>query len=353
MSYLDAEVQDGVVVIRLDQPGARVNTLTRDMLGDLRAVLDRLESEPQILGAVIISGKEDNFIAGADIRSFMEVRDKEEILDLIREGQALFSRLESLAKPVVAAIHGACAGGGLELALACHYRLATRHKSTSFSLPEVQLGLSPGLGGTQRLPRLVGLTKGLELILSGKNVYPEAARKMGLIDATIHRQGLLEAAKRAALGLANATLERHRRRAPLVSTVLERSPLNSMLYGKALETVQKRTRGNYPAPPRIVEVIRTGFEKGVAAGLEAEAQCFAELLFTPEARSLIHLFFARNACRKNPHRELAREVGTIGVLGAGLMGSGIAQVSAERGFEVLLKDRSLELAAAGKGRVYR
>ena len=362
MAFFDLEIptgetSDGVAVIFFDQQGSRVNTLETAAFREFGEVLDSIERNPAVKSAVLISRKQDSFVVGADIKEFLTFETPAQVSALIREGHALLERLERLSKPVVAAVHGAAVGGGLELILACHYRLATQHLKTKFALPEVNLGLLPGLGGTQRLPGLVGLQQGLEMALTGKSVYAKPALKMGLVDALIHPQGLLEAGKMAAKGLANGTVER---RAPkrdlrsrVTSAVLERTPLSRVVYNQAEETVQKKTRGNYPAPAKIIETVRVGQEQGMKAGLEAEAQNFAELVFTPQSKALIHLFFAKSATEKNPFKGAAKEIHTVGVLGAGLMGSGIAQVSAEGGQQVFLKDRTLEIAAKGKGAIWK
>jgi 3-hydroxyacyl-CoA dehydrogenase / enoyl-CoA hydratase / 3-hydroxybutyryl-CoA epimerase len=349
----DIQNENGIAIIWLDQEGERVNTLSTQALREFAGVLDTLEQSPDIKAAILISRKKDSFIVGADIKEFAAFQTKEEVITLIREGQALFNRLESFKKPVVAAIHGACVGGGLELVMACSYRLATEHKRTLFALPEANLGLLPGLGGTQRLPRLVGLQQGLEMILTGKNVYAKPARKMGLVDAIIHPAGLLEAAKRAAQGLVDGSTEHKQRKVKLTETLLEKTPLNNIIYNKAAETVQEKTKGNYPAPPKIIETVRTGMTKGFKAGLEAEVQNFSELVFTPQSKALRHLFFAKNAAEKNPYKSVAKSVKNVGVLGAGLMGSGIAQVSTQAGYSVLLKDQTLEFASKGKGNIYK
>ncbi len=351
MRGFEVERTGGVALVWLDTPG-RVNKLSSAMLEGFAAFLDEFEKDGELQGAVLISRKEDSFIVGADLEELRAIASPEEAKAIVQRAHALLSRLAGLAKPVVAAIHGPCVGGGLELALACHYRLATTHPKTHFALPEVNLGLLPGAGGTQRLPRLIGLQSALEMMLTGKRVYAKPARKLGLVDALVHPPGLLGAAKRAALGLARGDMKRPRKKAPLGRALLERTPLRRVVFSKAREGILKRTHGNYPAPERIVACVRTGLERGMTAGLEAEAAHFSELLFTPESQALVNLFFLKNAAEKNPYPGAAREVKCIGVLGAGLMGSGIAQISAEAGYEVLLKDQSLELAAKGRKAVF-
>ncbi len=348
----DAQKDKSIATIYLDGP-EKVNKLSTAAMREFGEVLDRLEQERDIRAAVLYSRKKDSFIVGADIEEFREFQTPEEVKRLIEEGHDLFNRLENLSKPVVAAVHGPAVGGGLELILACSYRLASEHEKTKFALPEVNLGLLPGLGGCQRLPRLVGVQKGLELILTGKNIYAKPARKMGLVDALIHPQGLLRAAKEAAQGLLLGKLTPRRNSQGWRDKLLERTPLSRIVYRQAEENVQKRTRGNYPAPPKIIETVRTGQEKGMKAGLQAEADNFAELVFTSESKALVHLFFAKNASEKNPYKDDAKHIQKVGVLGAGLMGAGIAQVSAEGEHEVLLKDQNFEMAAKGKGTIWK
>ena len=356
MAFFDVEVSDGVAVLSFDQAESRINTLSTAAMREFAQILDTLEHDDSAQSAVVISRKKDSFVVGADIKEFLTFEEPAQVTALIAEGHALLGRLEAFSKPIVAAVHGPAMGGGLEFILACHYRLATLHPKTRFALPEVNLGLLPGLGGTQRLPRLVGLQQGLELALTGRSVYAKPALKMGLVDALIHPAGLLEAAKKAAQGLVDGSVARREPkrdwRQQLTGAVLERTPLIRVVYSQAEETVAKKTRGNYPAPPKIIDAVRTGQERGMRAGLEAEARHFAELLFTPEARALIHLFFAKSAAEKNPFKAAARPVETVAVLGAGLMGAGIAQVSAEGDKAVRLKDQTLELAVRGKGRIW-
>ena len=355
VSRVELERRGDVGIVWLDPEGAPVNTLSTALLERFGEILDEIERDDGVRAAVIASRAPGSFLAGADIREFLRFAGPDEVRAIIAQGHDLLARLESAGTPVVAAVHGACMGGGLELALACRAIVASDHADTRFALPEVRLGLLPGLGGTQRLPRRVGLPAALDMALTGRSVYARRARRMGLVDATVPPEGLLAAALQAARGLAGGTWTRPTpRRRPLErlqATALARP----LVWRSAQRSVAKASGGHFPAPPRILHAIRAGVERGAAAGFEAEARAFSELLFTPEARALIHLFFAQSAARKNPFREVAapRPVERLAVIGAGLMGAGIAQVSAQRGLRVLLKDRELALAAKGKGSVYR
>jgi len=355
MSRIELERRGDVGVLWLDPDGASVNTLGAELLTRFGELLAEMEQDEALRAGVIASRAPRSFLAGADIRSFLEYQTVEQVRAVLREGHALLDRLERARKPVVAAVHGACMGGGLELALACRAIVASDHASTRFAFPEVQLGLLPGLGGTQRLPERVGVASALDMALTGRSVYARRARRIGLIDVTVPREALLDAAVKAAGGLASGGWRRPTPRRRPREALQESALARPLLWRQARAQVAKASGGHYPAPERIVQAVRAGLERGRAQGLEAEAQAFAELLFTPEARALIHLFFAQSAARKNPFATHAepRGVDAVGVVGAGLMGSGIAQVSVRQGLRVLLKDVDLDAAARGKGSVYR
>ena len=353
MSYAEIEKENGVAIVWMDQPGEKVNKISIDLVDEFKTMLDGLEGDKAVRAIVLISRKPDNFIAGADIDKFRDMTSPEDGEMLSRHGHALLNRMAAFPKPIVAAIHGATLGGGLEVALACHYRIAGDDPKTVLALPEVKLGLLPGGGGTQRLPRLVGLQASLDMMLTGKNIYPRQAKKMGLVDDLIHPYGLLEAAKKAALKLADQPLKRKKRQ-PLLAEILESTSLTrSVVYKKATELVQKQTWGNYPAPFKIIECVKAGMEKGMDAGLEAESKKFGELIVSPQSRELIQIFLSITAMKKNPLKGMVRPVRKVGVLGAGLMGAGIANVSAANGMEVLLKDVSFDALGQGEKAVWQ
>ena len=344
---------NGIATLWIDQPDKRVNTISESTLTAFEEALDALERDPNVRGVVFISGKDASFIAGADLDMIKTFESPADVRALSRRAHQLVKRVQSLRVPTVAAINGPAMGGGLEMTLGCTYRIATTHDKTKLALPEVQLGILPGGGGTQHLPRLVGIQQALGMMLTGKNIYPKKAKRIGLVDALIHPPGLHHAAKTAARQLADGSLTPQRAEQSLSDRLLESNTLSRrIIYQQAGERTAKRTHGNYPAPPKIIECVKVGMEDGLEAGLDLEARYFGELVFTPESKALVSLFFAKQKADKNPLAAQARPVREIGVLGAGLMGAGIAQVSAENGVDVVLKDQNLELAAKGQKHVW-
>ena len=350
---IEFDEKDGIAVWWLDDPSEPHNALNMPTLDDIERALDET-AERGARAAVIISGKPNSFVVGADIRMLRDVESAPDAASISHRGHELLGRVREAEIPFVAAIHGPALGGGLELALACSYRIATDHDATKFGLPEVNLGLLPGGGGTQLLPRLVGLQKSLELMLTGKNTYPKPARRMGLVDALIHKPGLLRAAREAALALAgDGDEEPEGTRASWQTRAMEATRvMREIIYKKAAESADKKTRGNYPAPRKIIDCVRTGLEDGFDEGLRQEERSFGDLAVSPQSRELIRLYFAKNEAEKNPLSDQVHTVKTVGVLGAGLMGGGIAQVSAEAGLEVIVKDRNLGLAAQAKKQLF-
>ena len=348
--------EGNIAVLTLDVPGQPVNTLQARFAEDFQKTLATLEQgidAGRVRAAVIVSGKRDSFLAGADIDMLKQVHSAAEATKLSQTGQAGMQRVEDLGQriPVVAAIHGACLGGGLELALACSSRVASDDPKTVLGLPEVQLGLIPGAGGTQRLPRLVGLQTALDLILTGKQLKAQKAQRIGLVDEVVPAAILLDVAVARAQRLAEAASPEPRRGpAPLSAAgfkklALEDNPLGrKVMFDQAKKMLMRKTRGNYPAPERALEVIRAGYRGGVAAGYAAEARAFGGLVVSPQAAQLIEIFKAVTALKKDSGTDdasaKARPVRKVGMLGAGLMGAGIAYVTASLAkTPVRLKDK--------------
>jgi 3-hydroxyacyl-CoA dehydrogenase/enoyl-CoA hydratase/3-hydroxybutyryl-CoA epimerase len=349
---LTTERRDDVLIIWIDVPGEPVNTLGPSMVGEFEAVFAEVENDKEIKAVVIASAKPSGFIAGADVGQFANFKSAHDGSQVSALGQELLNRLEKLRTPTVAAIHGACLGGGLETALACRYRVATNDPSTVLALPEVQLGVIPAMGGTQRLPQLIGLQGALDMILSGRNIRAVKAAKMGLVDEVVHPSILLDVAVDRARALSTGKLKPARRSSGPSDILLAGNPIGrSVVFRKARESVVEKTHGHYPAPLAALDAIRMGYDRGFKSGLNLEATLFGELAVSEVSRQLVYLFFARNATRKDPgvtgQAPEPREVRKLGVLGAGFMGAGIASIAVQEGTLVRLKDTEPKRVAAG------
>lgn len=357
-SAVTVEITDGIAVLTFDVPGEKQNTLNERSARALADAFASVEHDDSVKGIVLISGKAD-FIAGADITMLQRCTTAEQVETLSKDMHAQLARIEQSRKPVVAAIHGACLGGGLEVALACHWRLATDSPKTSLALPEVMLGLLPGGGGTQRLPRLVGLATALDMLLTGKTIRAAKAKRMGLVDQLTIPFGLKDAAVTSCQRLVSGALKRVDRKERLQTqdkvkeaALEETTAGRAVVFSQARATVMDKTLGLYPAPLAILDVV----EHGLAHpddGFAYEARRFGGLAMTEEARSLMHLFFAQTALKKNRYGSPAKKASTLGVIGAGLMGSGIADVSANKGLRVLMKDVSAEGLARGQKAIWQ
>ncbi|HEX6277540.1 MAG TPA: fatty acid oxidation complex subunit alpha FadJ [Polyangiaceae bacterium] len=339
---------DGVAVVRIDVPGETMNTLRDDFAQELEAALEGIEKDSAVKAVVIASGKPDNFVAGADIKMLRAIRTANEAAELTKRGRRALDRVASSTKPFVAAIHGACLGGGLELALACHGRVASSDDKTRLGLPEVQLGLLPGLGGTQRLPRLVGVEAALDLMLTGKHLDAKRAQRIGLVDEVVPAPIVVDVAAKRALELAQNGGKRRAKKGgkrAVMEALFVKNPLGrGFFFDQAKKRTLAKTHGNYPAAERILEVVRLGLSRGIDAGFGAESEAFGELAVSAEARELIGIFFAQNDLKKDSGTTDGdaepRKVRRVGVLGAGLMGAGIAYVTAVNAkLPVRLKDR--------------
>ena len=336
---------DGVAVVTLDHPTKPVNTLTPDLVREFHDKAAPLLDDDSVRAVVVTSAKPDNFIAGADL-DVIEGLGAEEISAMSREGNALLERIATQAKPVVAAVHGAALGGGMEVAMACHYIIASNHPATVFGQAEVQLGLLPAGGGTQRLVERAGLTAALPLLLTGKRFRARKAKKLGVVDALTTPGGITETACRAALALAEGRLKRVPKKLTPADRAARFEPARGLILKKARERTERQTRGNYPAPLAILDCVETGLKHGRTAGLARESEYFGQLATTAVSRSLVWLFHAMNEAKKPLQGPDPRSADRIAVLGAGFMGAGVASVSLGHG-SVVLRDLTDEALAAG------
>ncbi len=338
---------DGLATVDFDTPRRKVNVWSRETLDELEEVLAELTARGDLSAIVFRSAKPDSFIAGADLDMLAGVTSGAEATALSRRGQTVFGRLADLSVPTVAAVHGACVGGGLEFALACSFRVASDGDVTRLGFPEVQLGILPAWGGTQRAPRVVGLQEALGLVLTGRLVSGRSAARTGLVDRAVPEARLTEAARE----LARAAVRGEGAEAGgggLARLLLERNPVGRRLvFARARRTTGEKTGGHYPAPFMAIDVMEIGLAEGMAAGLVAEAEAVGELATTPAARNLMWLHRRREQARKPLSYGTARPVRRLGVLGAGVMGGAIAEVAAWNGIQVRLKDIDHARVAAG------
>ncbi|RYV02125.1 fatty acid oxidation complex subunit alpha FadJ [Shewanella sp. OPT22] len=328
---------DGIAVLTMDVPGDSVNTLQAKFAEEITDLLKEIKADRNIKGMVVISGKKNSFIAGADIKMLDACATAEDARTLSKQGHEVFAELESLPFPVVAAIHGNCLGGGLELAMACHMRICSDSPKTMLGLPEVMLGLLPGGGGTQRLPRLVGIATALDMMLTGKQLRPKQALKNGLVHDVVPNSILLDAAIELAKG---GKKKPAKRKTPLVNKILESNSFGrNIMFDQAAKQVNKKTQGNYPAPPKIIDCVKVGMSKGLVAGLDIEARHFSDLVMTKESAALRSIFFATTEMKKEAGEADAKKVNKAVVLGGGLMGGGIASVTTTKaGIPARVKD---------------
>lgn len=341
--------EGGIAIVRLDNQEGKMNTISLGMQKESETIFrTRILTDPSIKAVVFISSKPDNFIAGADIDMIKSVEDKSMLKDITMKGHAFFDEIKKTKLPLVAAINGAALGGGLEWAMYCDYRIATTSPKTVLGLPEVKLGLLPGMAGTYHLPKMVGYAAALDMILTGKNVRPDKAKKMGLVDLVVDPASLESVAIQQAKGLVAGTVKVSKRKRDWMSWFLEETPIGqNMMFKKAQEGVDKNAKGKYPAPYKILEVLKNNIGKPRMTHLQDESTKFAELAASPESAALIGLFHGTTAVKKHDFGSPKHPVKTIAVLGAGLMGAGIAQVSVDNGkYRVLLKDKD----AVGVGR---
>lgn len=341
---------DGIAILTMDVPGESMNTLKMEFAEQVTQVLDQIESDSSITGVVLVSGKKDSFVAGADVSMLAACKTAEEAQKLASDGHVMFQRIEDMKIPFVAAIHGPALGGGLELALCCHYRVCSDSTKTQVGLPEVQLGLLPGGGGTQRLPRLIGIQQAMKMMLTGGSVRAKQALKYGIVDDMVPLTILLDVAIEFAK---KKKPKRKPAKLDVMGKFLERTPVGrNTLFKQARKQTFGKTNGNYPAPEMIIECIESGVNKGIKHGLSVEARNFGKLVVSSESEQLRNLFFATTEMKKETGVEGVEpgQLNKVGILGGGLMGGGIAFVtSTKAGLPARIKDiRSEGIANAMK-----
>jgi 3-hydroxyacyl-CoA dehydrogenase/enoyl-CoA hydratase/3-hydroxybutyryl-CoA epimerase len=325
---------EGIVWLTLDKPGASTNVLGRAVLEELGGLLGPLASDAP-RGVVVRSGKSNGFVAGADIKEFTGFKSATDAYGLIRAGQLVLDRLESLPCPTVAAVHGFALGGGLELALACRYRVAVGDERLSMGLPEVQLGIHPGFGGTVRTVRLIGVKPAMEMMLTGRPVRADKALRLGLVDRLVTMADLESAAR----DIISKKPPRHR--PPFAEQVLSWPIVRSFVKPALIAQVaSKAKREHYPAPYAIVDLWAEHGARGQQA-YEAEARSIAHLFTTETARNLVRVFLLQDRLKAMGGKGSPR-VNHVHVVGAGVMGGDIAAWCALRGLTVTLQDRAIE-----------
>lgn len=368
-THINYGVKGDVAVIRINSPNSKVNTLNKEVQSEFIEVMNEIWANDQIRSAVLISSKPGCFVAGADINMLASCTTPQEATRISQEGQKMFEKLEKSPKPVVAAISGSCLGGGLELAIACQYRIATKDRKTVLGVPEVLLGILPGAGGTQRLPKMVGVPAAFDMMLTGRNIRADRAKKMGLVDQLVEPLGpgikspeertieyLEEVAVNFAKGLADRKVPAKQSKGlmeKLTSYAMTIPFVRQQVYKTVEEKVRKQTKGLYPAPLKIIDAVKTGLEQGNDAGYLAESQKFGELALTKESKALMGLYNGQVLCKKNKFGAPQKTVEQLAILGAGLMGAGIAQVSVDKGLKTLLKDTTVTGLGRGQQQVFK
>jgi 3-hydroxyacyl-CoA dehydrogenase / enoyl-CoA hydratase / 3-hydroxybutyryl-CoA epimerase len=331
-------------ILVFDREGSSANVFDSATLTELSERLDELAGQPDVTGLLIRSAKPDIFIAGADLKELSNARG-ERLESLIATGQALFNRIADLPYPTVAAIHGACVGGGYELALACDWRIASDSPSTKIGLPETQLGILPAWGGTTRLPDLLGLQEALPIILSGKLHSAALAKRKGLIDEIVAKEHL----KSHALTYISKG-KRHHTHNPITHN----QAVAALTRVQAQKELQKTTHGHYPGAEAALEVAVASIGRTRPQSQQAERDAIVRLAGLPQTANLIRLFFLQERAKKHRHTDSQpREIRRAAVIGAGLMGSGIAYWLSTRGIQTVLQDISTEALAKGMESISR
>jgi len=352
---ISLNVENNIGWLVLDLEGEKVNKFSTPVMHRIKEVLEEIRSNSDIKVLVVTSKKEKIYIAGADINEIRDITEEDKFLAAVNAGQGIMNQFEDLKFPVIAAINGACVGGGCEFALACDYRIASDDKSTKIGLPETQLGIIPGFGGCVRLPRVVGLQESLGIILAGKSVPAKKALKIGLIDKMIPKEIFEDEVKKFANKILKEGAKKRKKifkPKNMAQKITESFIMRSTVFKKAKQGVMKMSKGHYPAPLEAIKVIKDTYKSSNRTkSLKREAEGFIKVAPTSVSKNLINIFFMMEDVKKAtgvPGKDIKTEkINHVSVLGAGTMGGGIAQLAADKGIFVRMKDISVEAIAVG------
>jgi len=346
---------DGIAILEIDVKDRPMNVITSDFAKELAERVEQVTNDEKIIGAIITSSKND-FMAGADLKSMlpslMKLSNASEMVDAVVQSNGVSRNIETCGKPFVAAINGTALGGGLEICLACHYRIAIDRPDAVLGLPEVLVGLLPGGGGTQRLPRMIGVQNALELMTQGKHIKPAVAKSMGIVDELSSKEDLIGKAKQWIIDVGDPVKPWDKKGFKVPGGFDPNTTSTIQVFSIVNAMVAKNTNHNYPAPISIVSSVYEGCQVPIDTGLRIESKYFVKLLRDPVAGNMIRSLFinkqSADKLRARPKDVEKSKVTNLGMLGAGMMGSGIALVSAQAGINVVLLDSTIESATKGK-----
>ncbi len=346
-------IENNIGIVTFDLKGEKANKFNTPVMQELDKLLDEIALKTDLKCLLFMTAKKGIFIAGADINEIRDITDIDISYDVARKGQEVLNKIEKLPYPTIAVIDGACMGGGTELTLACKYRLASDSPKTKIALPEVNLGILPGWGGCTRLPKLIGLQRSLDIILTGRNMIPKKAQRSGVVDKIIPKEQVRESAVKFAndvISGKNVLARSRRKQKGLLIALLEKNPLGrTLVFSQAKKAVLKKSHGHYPAPLEALKVVKKGYGKSLKTGLEAEAKALGKLIPTAISKNLIKIYYWTESVKKqngttNPEVKTF-PVSKSGVLGAGVMGGGIAQLFAGKNIPARVKDINYEAVA--------
>ncbi|MFA9239137.1 MAG: 3-hydroxyacyl-CoA dehydrogenase NAD-binding domain-containing protein [Candidatus Paceibacteria bacterium] len=338
MSNIILEINQNIATLTFDLENEKINKLSFEILKEFKEKLDLIQNDTSIKALIIDSAKKDIFIAGADIKEIEKLKDEKEVYEALMEVHEIFNKLENLTIPTIAYINGACMGGGLELALACKYRVLSTNEKTKLAFPEIKLGIFPGFAGTIRTPKLIGLVNALDLILTGKTIDAKKAYKLGLADMIFddaQKEFMLEGfIKKAIYGTVNKKIR---------FNLLNYAPLNEFVFNKTLKNLEAKVNKDFKAPYIALEVIKATINKELEDAIKIEAKEFAKLAVTKESKNMIKLFFLFEKLNKNYTKTL-NPISNAIILGNGVMGKGIIWLFSKYLKDVRIKIRDISQA---------